>query len=72
MKKVAIVMGSDSDLGVMEKAAKKLESFGVEYEMRIMSAHRTPAAACEFSAKAKENGFGVIIAAAGKAAANGL
>ena len=68
MKKVAIVMGSDSDLGVMEKAAKKLESFGVEYVMRIMSAHRTPAAACEFSAKAKENGFGVIIAAAGKAA----
>ena len=68
MKKVAIVMGSDSDLGVMEKAAKKLESFGVEYEMRIMSAHRTPAAASEFSAKAKENGFGVIIAAAGKAA----
>lgn len=68
MKKVAIVMGSDSDLGVMEKAAKKLESFGVEYEMRIMSAHRTPLAASEFSAKAKENGFGVIIAAAGKAA----
>ena len=68
MKKVAIVMGSDSDLGVMEKAAKKLESFGVDYEMRIMSAHRTPMAACEFSAKAKENGFGVIIAAAGKAA----
>ena len=68
MKKVAIVMGSDSDLGVMEKAAKKLESFGVEYEMRIMSAHRTPVAASEFSAKAKENGFGVIIAAAGKAA----
>ncbi|MBQ6930336.1 MAG: 5-(carboxyamino)imidazole ribonucleotide mutase [Oscillospiraceae bacterium] len=68
MKKVAIVMGSDSDLGVMEKAAKKLESFGVEYEMRIMSAHRTPAAASEFSANAKDNGFGVIIAAAGKAA----
>ena len=68
MKKVAIVMGSDSDLGVMEKAAKKLESFGVEYEMRIMSAHRTPMAASEFSANAKDNGFGVIIAAAGKAA----
>ena len=68
MKKVAIVMGSDSDLGVMEKAAKKLESFGVEYEMRIMSAHRTPVAASEFSANAKDNGFGVIIAAAGKAA----
>ena len=68
MKKVAIVMGSDSDLGVMEKAAKKLESFGIEYEMRIMSAHRTPAAAAGFSANAKDNGFGVIIAAAGKAA----
>lgn len=68
MKKVAIVMGSDSDLSVMEKAAKKLESFGVEYEMRIMSAHRTPAAACQFSAKARENGFGAVIAGAGKAA----
>ena len=67
-KKVAIVMGSDSDLGVMQKCADKLTSFGVEYEIRIMSAHRTPAAACNYSAGAKENGFGVIIAAAGKAA----
>lgn len=67
-KKVAIVMGSDSDLGVMKKCADKLKAFGVEYEIRIMSAHRTPAAACNYAVKAKENGFGVIIAAAGKAA----
>lgn len=67
-KKVAIVMGSDSDLDIMKKAAKKLDEFGIEWEMRIMSAHRTPAAACEFSSKAKENGFASIIAAAGKAA----
>lgn len=67
-KKVAIVMGSDSDLGVMQKCADKLKSFGVEYEMRIMSAHRTPAAACSYAASARENGFGAVIAAAGKAA----
>ena len=67
-KKVAIVMGSDSDLAVMQKCADKLASFGVEYEMRIMSAHRTPAAACNYAMNAKENGFGVVIAAAGKAA----
>ncbi len=67
-KKVAIVMGSDSDLDIMKKAAKKLDEFGIEWEMRIMSGHRTPAAACEFSSKAKENGFAAIIAAAGKAA----
>ena len=67
-KKAAIVMGSDSDLDIMKKAAKKLDEFGIEWEMRIMSAHRTPAAACEFSSKAKENGFAAIIAAAGKAA----
>lgn len=67
-KKVAIVMGSDSDLDIMKKAAKKLDELGIEWEMRIMSAHRTPAAACEFSSKAKENGFAAIIAAAGKAA----
>ncbi len=67
-KKVSIVMGSDSDLGVMRKCADKLASFGIEHEIRIMSAHRTPHAACEYAAKAKENGFGVIIAAAGKAA----
>jgi 5-(carboxyamino)imidazole ribonucleotide mutase len=68
MKKVAIVMGSDSDLGVMRPAAARLQSFGIQCEMRIISAHRTPAAASEFSAAAVQNGFGVIIAAAGKAA----
>lgn len=67
-KKVAIIMGSDSDLEIMKKCAKKLESFGVQWEMRIMSAHRTPKEACEFASNAKANGFGVIIAAAGKAA----
>ena len=59
-KKVAIVMGSDSDLAVMQKCADKLASFGVEYEMRIMSAHRTPAAACNYAMNAKENGFGAV------------
>lgn len=68
MKKVAIVMGSDSDLGVLQSAAARLKSFGIPYEMRIISAHRTPAAAAEFSANAEQNGFGVILAAAGKAA----
>lgn len=67
-KKVAIVIGSDSDLAVMRKCADKLDSFGVKNEIRIMSAHRTPAAACEYAANAKANGYGVIIAAAGKAA----
>ena len=67
-KKVAIVMGSDSDLPVVEAAAKFLKSFGVEYEMRVLSAHRTPQAASDFAANARERGFGAIIAAAGKAA----
>ena len=67
-KKVAIVIGSDSDLGVMQKCADKLSSFGIENEIRIMSAHRTPQAACDYAKNASENGFGVIIAAAGKAA----
>ena len=67
-KKVAIVMGSDSDLGVMQKCANKLAEFGIEHEVRIMSAHRTPMAAFNYAHNAKENGFGVIIAAAGKAA----
>lgn len=67
-KKVAIVIGSDSDLAVMRKCADKLDSFGVENEIRIMSAHRTPAAACAYAANAEANGYGVIIAAAGKAA----
>ena len=68
MKKVAIIMGSDSDLPVVRKAAEELESFGVPYEMHIMSAHRSPEAAHRFSATARDNGFGVIIAAAGMAA----
>lgn len=68
MKKVAIIMGSDSDLPVVKKAADELDSFGVPYEMHIMSAHRSPELAHAFSASAEENGFGVIIAAAGMAA----
>lgn len=66
--KVAVIMGSDSDLPVVEKAIKTLKNFGVPFEAHVMSAHRTPAAACDFASKAAENGFGVIIAAAGKAA----
>ncbi len=68
MKKVAIIMGSDSDLPVVKKAAEELAGFGVPYEMHIMSAHRSPEAAHAFAASAKDNGFGVIIAAAGMAA----
>lgn len=68
MKKVAIVMGSDSDLPVVSAAAKTLEKFGVEYVMRVLSAHRTPEAAAQFASRAHDEGFGVIIAAAGKAA----
>lgn len=68
MKKVCIVMGSDSDLSVMEAAVKRLESFGVPYEVRVVSAHRTPVAAEQLAKNAREEGFGVIIAAAGKAA----
>ncbi len=67
-KKVAIVMGSDSDFPVVAPAVKKLKSLGVPVEVRVMSAHRTPDMAAEFAKNAKENGFGVIIAAAGKAA----
>ena len=67
MKKVAIIMGSDSDFPVVSKAVKKLKEFEVDYEVHVMSAHRTPDAAIEFSANAKKNGFGVIIAAAGMA-----
>ena len=61
MKKVAIIMGSDSDFPVVSKAVSKLKEFGVEYEVHVMSAHRTPDAAIKFSAEAKKNGFGVII-----------
>ncbi len=68
MKKVAIIMGSDSDLPVVGKAADILQDFGVEYEMHVYSAHRTPVECREFTANARKNGFGVIIAAAGMAA----
>ena len=68
MKKVGIIMGSDSDLPVVEKAVNTLKSFGVPYEVHVFSAHRTPAEAKEFSANARANGFGAIIAAAGMAA----
>ena len=68
MKKVGIVMGSDSDLPVLEKAAGVLEKYGVPFEMHVYSAHRTPMQAREFALNAEKNGFGAIIAAAGKAA----
>lgn len=68
MKKVAIIMGSDSDLPVVQKAADTLQSFGVPYEMHVYSAHRTPLQARDFSLNARKNGFGVMIAAAGMAA----
>lgn len=68
MKKVAIIMGSDSDLPVLEKSIQTLKDFGVPYEVHIFSAHRTPVEAKEFSENARRNGFGVIIAAAGMAA----
>ena len=68
MKKVGIIMGSDSDLPVVPTAADVLSDFGVPYEIHIYSAHRTPVEAREFSTTAKEKGFGVIIAAAGMAA----
>ena len=68
MKKVAIIMGSDSDLPVVQKSADTLRSFGVPYEMHVYSAHRTPQQAHDFSVNARNNGFGVIIAAAGMAA----
>ena len=68
MKKVGIVMGSDSDLPVVEKAINVLEEYNVPFEVHVYSAHRTPIEAKEFSANARKNGFGVIIAAAGMAA----
>ncbi|MCD8047373.1 MAG: AIR carboxylase family protein, partial [Clostridiales bacterium] len=67
-KKVAVIMGSDSDLPVMQEAVDKLRFFGIPVEVRVISAHRTPRAAEEFASHAAENGFGVIIAGAGKAA----
>ena len=67
-KKVAVIMGSDSDFPTVSGAIKTLNAYGVPFEVHVMSAHRTPKEAEEFSANARRNGFGVIIAAAGKAA----
>ena len=68
MRKVAVIMGSDSDLPVVEKAMNTLSDFGVPFEVHVFSAHRTPVQAKEFSENARKNGFGAIIAAAGMAA----
>ena len=68
MKKVLVIMGSDSDLKVMEKCIDRLKSFDIPTEVRICSAHRTPAVAEQLAKNARAEGFGVIIAAAGKAA----
>ncbi|MCM1269030.1 MAG: 5-(carboxyamino)imidazole ribonucleotide mutase [Ruminococcus flavefaciens] len=67
-KKVAVIMGSDSDFPVVKSALTELKKYGVEFECRVMSAHRTPAEASEFASNAKANGFGAIICAAGMAA----
>ena len=68
MKKVAIIMGSDSDWPVVKGACAQLDAFGIPYEAHILSAHRTPVAAAEFAQNARRNGFGVLICAAGMAA----
>ena len=68
MKKVAVIMGSDSDWPVVKGACQQLETFGIPYEAHILSAHRTPAAAADFARSARANGFGVLICAAGMAA----
>lgn len=68
MKKVAVIMGSDSDWPVVQGACAQLKEFGIPYEAHILSAHRTPAAAAEFARGARANGFGVLICAAGMAA----
>ena len=68
MKKVAIIMGSDSDLPVVEKAINTLVEYGVPHEVHVYSAHRTPEESRNFAVNARENGFGVIICAAGMAA----
>ncbi len=68
MKKIAIIMGSDSDLPVVQKAFHMLDEFSVPYEIHVYSAHRTPEEAKTFASSARDNGFGVIIAAAGMAA----
>jgi len=67
-KKVAVIMGSDSDWPVVKAACAQLEQFGIPFEAHILSAHRTPAAAAEFAKNARANGFGVLICAAGMAA----
>ena len=69
MKKVAVIMGSDSDWPVVKGACAQLQEFGIPYEAHILSAHRTPAAAAEFARGARQNGFGVLICAAGMAGA---
>ncbi len=68
MKKVGIIMGSDSDLPIVQKAIDTLKAFNVPYEVHIFSAHRTPGEAAKFAQTAQSNGFGVLIAAAGMAA----
>lgn len=68
MKKVAVIMGSDSDWPVVKGACQQLETFGIPYEAHILSAHRTPAQAAEFARSARADGFGVMICAAGMAA----
>ena len=67
-KKVAVIMGSDSDWPVVKGACDQLRQFGIPYEAHILSAHRTPAAAADFAKNARANGFGVLICAAGMAA----
>ncbi len=68
MKKIAIIMGSDSDLPVVEKAINTLDDFGVPYTVHVLSAHRTPVEAHELSANTRKNGYGALICAAGMAA----
>lgn len=68
LRKVGIIMGSDSDLPIVQKAADTLQSFGVPFEVHVFSAHRTPEQARAFALSARQNGFGVLIAAAGMAA----
>lgn len=67
-KKVAVIMGSDSDWPVVKGACQQLKEYGIPFEAHIMSAHRTPAAAADFARNARKNGFGVLICAAGMAA----
>ena len=68
LKKVAVIMGSDSDWPVVKGACAQLQELGIPFEAHILSAHRTPAAAADFARNARKNGFGVLICAAGMAA----